>query len=740
LGGPAFLSIDALGYLTNFSSGDTLANSLSDESGTGVPVFSSGSSITNVTLTTPNIGAFASSAGTNSGDLTVGGVLYFSGGGGATIGVTNTLGKLYTAGLTIGDVLTLSGYTGARALFLDAGPNLVTTGTSAYLYNSLLDPDGTGALVFSSAANLTNVNLVTPKDATFTNLTATTLSIGGTNTVLVFNYGGTNYYFALGTNGYMNGGYLKWVGNQLIATNDVSGGSSVYVNAASVTSPNFADGSQIEFDVTDVTNVTASLADPLAIDEMDITTLSVTNLLVYESGGDLLTFAAIDDGEILVRTDTNIVSVALSGTGAVVMSSDATVTNLAFLESGGDLLYLQGAITDGEYLKRDGTNIVSDTPAGAGDMTKAEYDVGDDGVVDIAAALSDGVSLTNIVLVTPADAEFTNLTVSGTATVNALAGAAMTGTSITNANLVTPQDATFTNLTVSGTATVAALAGAGLTGTAITNAVLTTPTDTTFTNVTVATEVYGAGWDSDNTVPTKDAVYDKVQTLGSGTTYDAMQWALQPTVIYRALQPSAASTTLSTFGLGAQSQGTVGSSTLNNIYCLQYVSGAVSNNQAGVYGQYIPFTIGGLETNVMTANFRLRNTNSIRAFAGFVLNSQIVPLQYDTDENYWGGWHFSDAIGDTTWYAVTCHNGTWTRTDTSIAVVPDTLYSLGVQQLGTNSWVFYSGGTAVVTNTSNLPNLTRNDSLPVFGMMSNTLTNAVTNVFVSGQCVTLRNN
>jgi hypothetical protein len=35
-------------------------------------------------------------------------------------------------------------------------------------------------------------------------------------------------------------------------------------------------------------------------------------------------------------------------------------------------------------------------------------------------------------------------------------------------------------------------------------------------NLSVATEVYGAGWDADLTVPTKDAVYDKIETISGG--------------------------------------------------------------------------------------------------------------------------------------------------------------------------------------------------------------------------------
>ena len=39
----------------------------------------------------------------------------------------------------------------------------------------------------------------------------------------------------------------------------------------------------------------------------------------------------------------------------------------------------------------------------------------------------------------------------------------------------------------------------------------------TFVAVTVDTEVYGAGWNGDLTVPTKDAVYDKIETLSAGS-------------------------------------------------------------------------------------------------------------------------------------------------------------------------------------------------------------------------------
>jgi len=40
----------------------------------------------------------------------------------------------------------------------------------------------------------------------------------------------------------------------------------------------------------------------------------------------------------------------------------------------------------------------------------------------------------------------------------------------------------------------------------------------TFTAATVTTEVYGVGWDDDNTVATKDAIYEKIEALGGGGT------------------------------------------------------------------------------------------------------------------------------------------------------------------------------------------------------------------------------
>lgn len=49
------------------------------------------------------------------------------------------------------------------------------------------------------------------------------------------------------------------------------------------------------------------------------------------------------------------------------------------------------------------------------------------------------------------------------------------------------------------------------------NQAVRTTDSPTFADVTVNTEAYGAGWDGDNTVPTKDATYDKIETISGGS-------------------------------------------------------------------------------------------------------------------------------------------------------------------------------------------------------------------------------
>lgn len=135
-----------------------------------------------------------------------------------------------------------------------------------------------------------------------------------------------------------------------------------------------------------------------------------------------------------------------SGT-ATNLASGLHATNLAVLESGGALLKLFGAIGDGEYLKRDGTNVVGGTPAGAGDFMAdgsvpmtGVFDAGDNALTNVSAFYGDALTVTN-------DASVGGLTVSTNATVN---NDLFVGNDLTVTN-----DATVTgDLSVGGTLTV----------------------------------------------------------------------------------------------------------------------------------------------------------------------------------------------------------------------------------------------------------------------------------------------
>lgn len=67
--------------------------------------------------------------------------------------------------------------------------------------------------------------------------------------------------------------------------------------------------------------------------------------------------------------------------------------------------------------------------------------------------------------------------------------------------LGTPSSGTVTNLTGTASININGTVGA------------TTPTTGAFTTVTVTDEAYGAGWNGSTQVPTKNAVYDKIETL-----------------------------------------------------------------------------------------------------------------------------------------------------------------------------------------------------------------------------------
>ncbi len=70
---------------------------------------------------------------------------------------------------------------------------------------------------------------------------------------------------------------------------------------------------------------------------------------IYETGGATLSMGAVTDGQYLKRSGTSIISAA---------------ANDELRETSGPTTLSMGAVADGEYLKRDGSNIIGGTPAG----------------------------------------------------------------------------------------------------------------------------------------------------------------------------------------------------------------------------------------------------------------------------------------------------------------------------------------------------------------------------------------
>ncbi len=78
----------------------------------------------------------------------------------------------------------------------------------------------------------------------------------------------------------------------------------------------------------------------------------------------------------------------------------------ALQETSGPTKLVMAGVADGEYLKRSGATIAGATPAGAGDMTKAVYDTGDDGIVDSSQGLRETGGPTSLAMGAVSDGQF----------------------------------------------------------------------------------------------------------------------------------------------------------------------------------------------------------------------------------------------------------------------------------------------------------------------------------------------
>ncbi len=87
--------------------------------------------------------------------------------------------------------------------------------------------------------------------------------------------------------------------------------------------------------------------------------------------------------------------------------NDGIVDNSqALQETGGPTKLVMAGVADNTFLKRSGTTIIGSTPAGAGDMTKAVYDTGDDGIVDSSQGLRETGGPTSLAMGAVTDGQF----------------------------------------------------------------------------------------------------------------------------------------------------------------------------------------------------------------------------------------------------------------------------------------------------------------------------------------------
>lgn len=119
-----------------------------------------------------------------------------------------------------------------------------------------------------------------------------------------------------------------------------------------------------------------------------------------ETGGPTeMALGAVADGKYLKRSGSAIVGGDPGDMSKATYDADddgAVDMAEGLKEISGPTELALGSVADGQYLKRSGSSIVGDTPAGSGDMTKAVYDTNDDGSVNEAdiATIAQGLEET----------------------------------------------------------------------------------------------------------------------------------------------------------------------------------------------------------------------------------------------------------------------------------------------------------------------------------------------------------
>jgi len=235
-------------------------------------------------------------------------------------------------------------------------------------------------------------------------------------------------------------------------------------------------------------------------DEITGTTLVTTPTLTLSGTGTINGLDAIDaTGETTLESTLDIAG-DVDGTGLSSVDLDEASVE-SELEGVLDLQDLQGAVTDAQVPNTITITLAATATALAANGTNAssgnailgvDASGNAEGAFDVATQVElDALSS----VYQPLDADLTSI--AGNTT-----GGFLTRT---GANTYTPR-------TITGTANEVSVSnGDGVSGVPT----ISLPDDVTVTNLTVTTEVYDAtGWNGDNTVPTKDALRDKIETLG----------------------------------------------------------------------------------------------------------------------------------------------------------------------------------------------------------------------------------
>ena len=222
-------------------------------------------------------------------------------------------------------------------------------------------------------------------------------------------------------------------------------------------------------------------------------------------------------------------------------------------------------------------------------------------------------------------------------------------------------------------------------------------------DLAVPTEVYDAtGWNSDNSVPTKDAVRDKIETISSGESSMATVYSLKEDWVSGAANTSGAmgkdfQRTIATSGTTTHQAGESGRPGIMRFFCANS-----AGSTAALHTEVSSFIVNS--AYVLTASVRFSSvgtagSNGAYYRIGFMDD---IGATIPTD----GAWiEFNVDSSATRWRSVTGNGGTRTiTTDGVLTVAINTWYKLTITpNSGGTSFVFAVDGTTIATHTTNLP-------------------------------------